>query len=150
MIVNVDLQNIDKAAFIHSISWKESHRSFCQKDFIELHSTAHQKEYLLEKINKGTSIYMLIENIPVGIVSITNSLIEDLYVLPDYQNKGYGTKLLTYAIKKCNNVPTLWILENNEKAARLYKRIGFRESGNKKIVKKGLNEIEYSFKPLEK
>lgn len=31
---------------IHSISWKESHSKFCNKEFVELHSVEHQKAYL--------------------------------------------------------------------------------------------------------
>ena len=58
---------------------------------------------------------------------MTNSLIEDLYVLPDMQNMGYGTKLLQYSIDQCADTPTLWILENNSNARRLYQRMGLEE-----------------------
>jgi len=35
--------------------------------------------------------YMLVEEKPIGVVSVTKGLIEDLYILPDMQNMGYGT-----------------------------------------------------------
>ena len=41
---------------------------------------------------------MLVKHKPVGIVSVTGSLIEDLYIRPDEQNKGYGTD--------CCNLPS--------------------------------------------
>ena len=44
---------------------------------------------------------MLVEEMPIGIVSVTDSLIEDLYILPDKQNMGYGTKLLQFAVSQC-------------------------------------------------
>ena len=50
MIIQVDENNIDEAARIHSISWQDSHRSFCEKEFVELHSIEHQKEYLFDKL----------------------------------------------------------------------------------------------------
>ena len=68
---------------------------------------------------------------PVGIVSVTGSLIEDLYVLPDLQNRGYGTELLRFAMRQCKDTPVLWILENNTDAERLYRRMGFQEPGRK-------------------
>ena len=37
MIVTVDRTNLLQAAKIHSISWKESHRSFCAPDFMEVY-----------------------------------------------------------------------------------------------------------------
>ena len=146
MIEPVNEQNIDIAAAIHSESWKESHRAFCAPDFVELHSQEHQKEYLLEKMKAGTLLYMLFDEASgknVGIVSVTENLIEDLYILPAEQNKGYGTKLLRFACRKCPDKPTLWILENNLNAARLYQREGFSLTGRRNNIDKGLDEIEF-------
>ena len=131
VIISVDQANLMQAAAIHSISWKESHRAFCTSDFVELHTPDRQLEYLNSKMNNGTKIYMLVEEDPVGIVSVTRGLIEDLYILPDKQNMGYGTKLLQYAIEQCTDTPTLWILENNTGAERLYSRRGFKKTGRK-------------------
>ena len=145
MIIPVDETNLLQAATIHSISWKESHRAFCTSDFIELHTPDRQRDYLSGKMNRGTKIYLLmIDEKPIGIVSVTNSLIEDLYVLPDFQNMGYGTKLLQYAIGQCADTPTLWILENNKRAEKLYRRMGFKNTGKKNSITDGLDEIEYA------
>ncbi len=143
MIISVNQTNLLLAATIHSISWKESHRAFCTPDFIELHTPDRQREYLNNKMNNGTKIYMLVEEDPIGIVSVTYSLIEDLYVLPDMQNMGYGTKLLQYAIEQCTDTPTLWILENNTGAERLYRRMGFMKTGRKNSITSELDEIEF-------
>ena len=144
MIISVDQTNLLRAAAIHSISWKESHRAFCTPDFIELHSPDRQREYLNSKLNNGTKIYMLVEDEPIGIVSVTGGLIEDLYILPDRQNRGYGTKLLQYAIEQCTDTPTLWILENNTEAERLYRRMGFKKTGRKNAITGELDEIEFA------
>ena len=87
---------------------------------------------------------MLVEEEPIGIVSVTNNLIEDLYVLPDKQNMGFGTKLFQYAIDQCTDTPTLWILENNIRAENLYQRMGFKKTGKKNPITDGLDEIEYA------
>lgn len=145
MIVKVDDSNIDDAALIHSVSWQESHRSFCPAEFVALHTPARQKGYLQNKIDSGTVVYMLIEDGPAGIVSVTDSLIEDLYIYPVLQNRGCGTVLLRFAMKHCAGVPTLWILENNMNAARLYRREGFVETGNRNHITDGLDEIEFQF-----
>jgi len=87
---------------------------------------------------------MLVEDKPVGIVSVKGNLIEDLYILPDKQNMGYGTKLLQFAVDQCIGKPTLWILENNTNAKRFYLKLGFQETGRIKTVTDGLDEIELS------
>ena len=93
-------------------------------------------------MNVGSKIFMLVEEMPIGIVSVTDSLIEDLYILPDKQNMGYGTKLLQFAVSQCIGTPTLWILENNINAERLYLRMGFEKTGRKNTISNGLDEIE--------
>ena len=124
--------------------WQESHCSFCTPEFIALHTPEHQEEYLRDKMDHGARIFMLTEDEPVGIVSVAGSLIEDLYILPEYQNRGYGTRLLHYAIRQCEGIPTLWILENNKDAERLYRREGFRETGRRNMITDKLDEIEFS------
>lgn len=144
MIIAVDNTNLLQAAVVHSVSWKESHRSFCSSDFIEMHSPQRQEEYLRHKMANGSKLYMLVEEQPIGIVSVTGCLIEDLYILPDKQNMGFGTKLLRYAMAQCKGIPTLWILENNEDAMRLYRRTGFKPTGKRNSITHGLDEIEFS------
>ena len=150
MIIEVDETNLLQAGEIHSISWKESHQSFCTPDFVNIHTTENQQEYIRNKIKCGSKFYMLVEEKPIGVVSIKENLIEDLYILPDRQNMGYGTKLLQFAIKQCIGIPTLWILENNIRAKKLYCRMGFQETGRINAITDNLNEIELSLLKNEK
>lgn len=144
IIKTVDETTLFQAATIHSISWKESHRAFCTIDFIEKHTPEHQRDYLYTKMSAGTRVYMLEDEEPVGIVSVTDNLIEDLYVLPEKQNMGYGTKLLQYALDQCKGMPTLWILESNVNAERLYRRMGFKKTGRRNSITDKIDEIEFS------
>ena len=146
MIIPVTEMNLTQAAAVHSAAWKESHRAFCTPEFVELHTPERQMKYLQSKMDGGAKLFLLVENGPVGIVSVTDSLIEDLYVLPEKQNRGYGTKLLEFAVSLCTDTPTLWILENNTNAERLYLRTGFQKTGRKHSVTNGLDEIEYALK----
>ena len=146
MIIPVSEQNIADAAAIHSIAWKESHRAFCTPGFTEMHTPERQLQYIRDKMKEGTEFFMLVDEEPVGIVSVTNSLIEDLYVLPKKQNMGYGTKLLQFAVGQCTDIPSLWILENNVHAERLYDRMGFTRTGRIHAITNGLDEIELSLK----
>ena len=141
-IIKVDEASIAEAGRVHSESWQESHRSFCSAEFVEKHTPSVQAEYLLREMNAGKSIYMLIDKYPVGIVSVHGSLIENLYVLPSEQRKGYGSQLLDYAIRHCTGTPCLWILNNNEGAYRLYSMYGFQETGRRKQLNDQLYEIE--------
>lgn len=103
-------------------------------------------EYIREKIKNGSKFYLLYDKEPVAVVSINEGLIEDLYVLPSQQNKGYGTQLLGYVVAKIQKlglIPSLWILENNKGAERLYLRQGFVHTGNRNHITGKLDEVEY-------
>ena len=144
MIIEVDKTNLFQAAVIHSISWKESHRSFCAPAFVAMHTPERQQEYMKNKMNYGSIFFMLVEDRPIGVVSVKGNLIEDLYILPNKQNMGYGTRLLQFAVEQCTGSPTLWILENNTNAKRLYHKMGFQETGRVHAITDALNEIELS------
>lgn len=142
-------ENIAQAGRIHSESWQESHRSFCAPEFVERHTPQAQTDYLHREIAAGKRVFLLIDAYPVGIVSVWGSLIENLYVLPQDQGKGYGTLLLKFAMEQCLDSPTLWILDNNEGAYRLYARHGFQKTGVRKQLREDLYEIEMVYSRLE-
>ena len=150
IVAPVTEENISDAARIHSISWQESHRSFCNEDFIQKHTVEHQKEYIREKMKNGSKFFILYDKEPVAVVSVKDELIEDLYVLPEQENKGYGTQLLGYVvakIQKLGMIPSLWILENNHDAERLYLRQGFVPTGNRNHITGKLDEVEFRYEP---
>ena len=124
----VTMLNIATAAEIHAISWRESHKSFCSKEFVDAHTTERQMKYIENEIKNGKQFYIL--------------MIENLYVLPSEQRKGYGTKLLKYAEEKCQGIPKLWILSNNNAAKNLYVKHGYTFTGNVKPLKNELQELE--------
>jgi len=141
-IIRVTESNMREAGKIHAESWKESHKSFCSEEFVARHTKEAQTEYIRSEMAKGKTFYMLIDHMPVGIVSVHNSLIENLYILPAEQRKGYGTVLLQYALQQCSGIPSLWILSNNERAGAFYKKHGFAASGKRKPLRNELFEAE--------
>jgi len=145
MIVEVNRARLADAARIHSVSWCESHRSFCSPDFIALHTPERQEARLLEEMAQGKRFYMMLDaGRSVGIVSVKENLIENLYVLPDAQRRGFGTALLLHAAGLCPGDPVLWVLENNSGARALYLRRGFRETGKRSRLTDTLSELEMS------
>ncbi len=142
----VDSKNLAQAAEIHAISWRESHKAFCAAEFVSQHTTLRQTEYLRQEMSAGKQLYMLIDGHPVGIVSIDGDVIENLYVLPSEKRKGYGTRLLQFAVEHCTGIPVLWVLSNNKAAYALYRKYGFQETENRKQLRDDLYEIEMKLK----
>lgn len=141
MIVKVDESNIAQAGAVHAESWRASH-GFCTPEFVAAHTAETQTEFLRREIAAGKDLFLLTDPEPVGIVSVCADLIENLYVLPEKWNRGYGSRLLEFAVERCTGTPSLWVLNINETATRLYERRGFRETGARRELKGGLAEIE--------
>lgn len=146
-ILRVDEALLDAASEVHAESWRASHAEFCAPDFVATHTARRQRAYLRRKMENGSRYFLLCAPEPVGIVSVNGNLIEDLYVLPSRQGKGYGTALLCHAVRACAGSPTLWILETNQRARRLYERLGFRPTGAVNRNNGPLAEIEFVMQP---
>ncbi len=142
MIVSVNKENLSEAAKVYMDSWKESHKDICSAEFIEKHDLEYIKNYLNDKLKDLYVIYIYYaDEIPVGIVGInpTDEEICLLYVSPGNQGKGYGTKLLDYALSLCKN-PYITVLDTNTNAIDFYLKRGFvpaeeqAENSNKKKI----------------
>ena len=142
MIVSVTEENLLSAAQIQAESWQESHRSFCSDAFVKSHTPQRQKALFQQEMRGGMTLYMLVKEYSVGVVSVKEDLIENLYILPAEQNKGYGTELLQFAMAQCRGTPRLWILDNNHRALAFYRRHGFRLTGKRSPLSEQLSELE--------
>lgn len=145
-IVPVTENNLMDAAFVHAEAWRTSHRNICSPDFVAAHTTQRQAAYLQSELAKGKMLWLLCDPQPTGLVSVWNDVIENLYVLPALQRRGYGTRLLRFAMTQCS-VPTLWVLNSNEIALQLYLKEGFIPSGRRKILNERLFEQELVYHP---
>jgi len=103
--------------------------------------------YKLEEINElihinSDLIFVLYENNqPIGfIISYINEkrnkqenknvvYIEEIAILKEYRNKGYGCKAIEFVLDKDNgmDIARLHVYRHNEIAYRMYKKLGFNE-----------------------
>lgn len=88
----------------------------------------HEKLNTLNKFNQVYSFWL--NNELVGAYIIKENYIMDIVVNPIYQNKGYGSYILTHCIKDMKVTKSidnirLGIVKTNTGAKRLYERNGF-------------------------
>lgn len=67
-----------------------------------------------------------------GVIRVSGSEIEKLYVEPQFQSSGIGAELLHFAVDELG-ADWLWALEYNSRGIAFYKRNGFELTGEKKI-----------------
>ena len=84
----------------------------------------------IQKKKKSKDIFLLVsEEEIIGSVECYGNEIDDLIVNKKFQNKGYGKQLLLWGmnhIRQISNEPILLhVAKWNEKALRLYEKVGF-------------------------
>ena len=77
----------------------------------------------------------------VGCICVRNKLskrckrefwIYDVLILPEYRGQGYSKEMMKLAIEKCKGTyVSLYVYCDNKVALGLYKKIGFKEEGQK-------------------
>jgi len=107
-----------------------------QKKSLSIMQYIAQKQHYLSQFPDSKHDIILLEEKRAGrfwtMRSKTEILIVDLAIMPEYRNMRIGTFLLQQAIEEAartSRVVNLSVLKTGEAAIRLYKRLGFRVSG---------------------
>lgn len=125
---NIDVVN-------YSDEYYNDYKSICCDCFRELSIATNLDPdlfYTQEEMNKKKSnvFVMFIDKEMVGSVEIYENIIDHLFVNKKYQNKGYGKKLLFFAINSLQEVGideiTLYVADLNKEAIQLYLNNGFK------------------------
>ncbi|MBU3143840.1 MULTISPECIES: GNAT family N-acetyltransferase [Clostridium] len=156
--------NVDDARIlgeIHSKSWKVAYKGIVPEDILNNMSSEKRQRYFEKALSEGWEEDAIIfkENIGVGLICIGKCRDEDkdnsygeiwgIYLLPEYFNKGIGSKLIYWGLNELRNRNykkiTLWVLEENTPARKFYEKIGFNHDGTVKEITIGKKLKEYRY-----
>lgn len=139
---------VEDVANIHFMSWGVAYAELLPDEYISQENSLAAKIEMWQKViaHPNVSVWLAHDSIDgsnqqsVGFIGYFNKgnnyEITTLYVLPNYQHVGVGSKLMSVALKEifaCNpnaNL-SLWVLETNIAAIGFYKKQGFIASGEK-------------------
>ena len=140
LIKNATLHDCAEISEIYALSWKHAYKGIVSQKYLDelkldFWITRFQT-WISDDSLKACILYA--NNIPVGCVTYRNSRDEHLpdwgeipsiYIHPDYYHKGYGKKLLTYALDQLRIDGYmncyLWVLSENSNAIKFYEKNGF-------------------------
>lgn len=130
-------------------TWMSTYAHIFSPESIELVTSEwHSPELLVQQINNPDNFFAVAkdENIIVGMCNA--SLLQEgktvnvqrLHISPSYQRQGIGSKLMNEIVKafpKASMVE-LEVEKQNYKAQAFYKKLGFKESGEKVFEVNGI------------
>ena len=125
--------DIDMANY--SDEYYNDYRSICCDCFRNLSIATNQDPNSFytreEMIKKKSNVFIIfIGEEMAGSVEIYDKIIDHLFVNKKYQNRGYGKRLLFFAISRLQeegvNEITLYVADLNKEAINLYLKNGFK------------------------
>ncbi len=90
------------------------------------HFFFEDQDYFLNHILKENKVFVVeSDGRPVAFMAMKDEFVDQLYVHPDYQNRGVGKALLDYARKLSPEHVWLYTLQINVNARAFYEKNGF-------------------------
>lgn len=148
---------------IYAESWKYAYKGMIPQAYLD---SISEEQWVANLGNSDRKTIICIDDgIIVGTSSFSASRLErfagwgeiiSIYLLPDYIGKGYGKRLIEYAVSELKKLGYkdifLWVLEENIRAKKFYEKVGFiptHDYLNDHIGGKEVKEIRYIYKGNE-
>ena len=128
--------------------WKSTQKEYLEKINGKWHEEIFRNDYI-EEVNRNIEGNYFIKYSKNNIGWLEYELFTDyiflkqLHILPEYQNKGIGTKIINEIIKYGKNNKKdiyLEVLQYNDKALEFYYKNGFKKYAESSLF----NSLEYS------
>ena len=101
-------------------------REACLRFTLDLHTAEEDADFFERKILPENEVWVAEAGGAVaGFIAFKRGLVSHLYVAPEHQGRGIGTRLLDVAKSK-NDLLRLWVFQVNVSAIRFYEGRGFR------------------------
>ncbi len=137
-------------ARVHVASWQAAYRGFFPDDFLDNLSVGNRETFWKEAIMLGKSGLLVYEKegAVLGFASFGESRDEDavegqtcelyaIYFDPEQWGSGYGAELIEGVLSMLKvqgfSEVTLWVLKDNRRAIRFYRKMGFVPDGVEKV-----------------
>lgn len=150
-IVEMNEKNILDAAECYYNSWLSSHSESFPEDALSLYNVDRILN-ILKKDNTSERITFLAydKNTVNGLVTIDKdrSEIAHLFIAPEKQRQGLGTKLLEFGIKQMTSISRVYttVLSCNAVGLEFFEKYGFEFTGEQRTLKNGMLELKYVFR----
>jgi putative acetyltransferase len=120
MLKRLELADMDAAALVHRTAFDAA-----LPWLAGLHTPAEDRSFFRERVFTACDVWGAFENAEMaGMIAFRQDWIDQLYVLPQHQARGFGTDLLRIAQAEQARLQ-LWTFQRNAPARHFYEARGF-------------------------
>lgn len=127
---------------------KTIYPKYYPKEVVDFFCTYHSKERVNENIKSGNMGVLTDGKVIVGVGGYSENHITGVYVFPDYQNRGYGSRIMDCLEKMIKDNYNTAILDASLAAVCLYEHRGYKTIGHGVFDLE--NEVKLVYEIMEK
>ncbi len=113
------LEEMDQAAMIHRAAFDDR-----LPWLAGLHTPAEDRAYFRDRVFTRCEVWGAVDGEIIGFIAFREGWVDQLYILPGRQGRGWGSALLQVA-KTASACLQLWTFQRNAPARRFYEKQGF-------------------------
>ena len=118
------------------------------KEVVTFFCNHHSKEHILDGIKSGNMGVLIDKDLVVGTGCFDGNHITGVYVLPAYQNQGYGSHIMDFLETEIEKNHDTVILDASLAAVCLYEHRGYKTMGHG--MYKLENDVKLVYEIMEK
>ncbi|MDE6627377.1 MAG: GNAT family N-acetyltransferase [Lachnospiraceae bacterium] len=127
------MADLEKVLQITGDTISEVYSHYYAKGVVDFFLEHHNRENVLSDIEESIVWLLEVEDCLVGTVTIKENAINRLFVLPEYQSRGYGSQLMDFAEAKIAEKFSRVHIDSSLAAKEMYLKRGYKEKKTCKI-----------------
>lgn len=150
-IVEMTDKNLADVAECYVQSWKSVYAGLYDSDYVAAFGVEKTTNFLKRDRNLERITFIAYDKgNAIGFITIDKDKcdIPRLYVAPEKQRQGLGSKLVEFGIKQLSSISRVYVslLAANVAAVGFFEKYGFEFTGEQRVAKSGMLELRYVFK----
>lgn len=127
MIRLAEMKDLENVLQITRNTISEIYSHYYAEGVVDFFLWHHRRENILADIENGIVWLLEQEEKPVGTVTIRKNAVNRLFVLPKYQSRGYGSRLMDFAEDKIAVNYDHVHIDSSLAAKEMYLKRGYKE-----------------------
>lgn len=127
MIKLAEMTDLDMVLQITHVTISEIYSHYYAEGVVQFFLEHHSRENVLLDIEDGIVWLLEEEDCLVGTVTIKGNAVNRLFVLPEYQFRGYGSQLMDFAEDKIAKQFTHVHIDSSLAAKEMYLKRGYQQ-----------------------
>lgn len=134
MILKAAEKDLDMVVKITHITISVIYSHYYAIGVVDFFLKHHSRQNILTDIQNGIVWLLEQDNSLVGTVTVKENAVNRLFVLPEYQSRGFGSQLMDFAEKKIAESFDRIHIDSSLAAKEMYLKRGYKEKQTCKMI----------------